>query len=46
VPADKQIEDKIEEAASVGAHPLAGEHPAEKVIEVPDDRPVNPDEKS
>ncbi|GAA3715290.1 ATP-dependent zinc metalloprotease FtsH [Terrabacter ginsenosidimutans] len=46
VPADKQIEDKIEEAASVGAHPLAEEHPAEKVIEVPDDRPVNPDEKS
>ncbi|GAA2497948.1 ATP-dependent zinc metalloprotease FtsH [Terrabacter carboxydivorans] len=46
VPADKRLEDKIEEAASAGAHPLAEEHPAEQVIEVPDDRPVNPNEKS
>jgi cell division protease FtsH len=46
VPADKHIESQIDEAASVGAHPLAEEHPAERVIEVPDDRPVNPDEKS
>ena len=36
VPADKAIEDRIDEAASVGAHPLAEEHPAEQVIEVPD----------
>src|SRR6476620_5378461 len=27
VPADKRLEDKIDEAASVGAHPLAEEHP-------------------
>ncbi|GAA2741858.1 ATP-dependent zinc metalloprotease FtsH [Terrabacter aerolatus] len=46
VPADRRLEDQIDEAASVGAHPLAEEHPAEQVIEVPDDRPVNPDEKS
>ncbi|MBW8730364.1 MAG: ATP-dependent zinc metalloprotease FtsH [Terrabacter sp.] len=46
VPADRVIEDKIDEAASVGAHPLAEEHPVEQVIEVPDDRPVNPNEKS
>ncbi|KRC88144.1 cell division protein FtsH [Terrabacter sp. Root85] len=46
VPADRVIEDKIDEAAAVGAHPLAEEHPAEQVIEVPDDRPVNPTEKS
>ncbi|WP_330476202.1 ATP-dependent zinc metalloprotease FtsH [Terrabacter sp. C0L_2] len=46
VPADKHIESQIDEAASVGAHPLADEHPAEKIVEVPDDRPVNPDEKS
>ena len=46
VPADKHIESQIDEAASVGAHPLADEHPAERIIEVPDDRPVNPDEKS
>ena len=45
-PADSVIEDKIDEAAAVGAHPLAEEHPAEQVIEVPDDRPVNPAEKS
>ena len=46
VPADKVIEDKIDEAAAVGAHPLSEEHPVEQVIEVPDDRPVNPHEKS
>ncbi|WP_256793367.1 ATP-dependent zinc metalloprotease FtsH [Terrabacter sp. Ter38] len=46
VPADRVIEHKIDEAASVGAHPLAEEHPVEQVIEVPDDRPVNPNEKS
>ncbi|MGO4361517.1 ATP-dependent zinc metalloprotease FtsH [Terrabacter sp. RAF57] len=46
VPADRVIEDKIDEAAAVGAHPLAEEHPVEQVIEVPDDRPVNPTEKS
>ncbi|GAB3886035.1 ATP-dependent zinc metalloprotease FtsH [Terrabacter terrigena] len=45
VPADKVIEEQIDEAASVGAHPLAEEHPAEQVIEVPDDQPVNPGEK-
>src|SRR4051812_45612451 len=45
VPPDRALEDKIDEAASVGAHPLAEEHPAEQVIEVPNDRPVNPDEK-
>jgi cell division protease FtsH len=45
VPADKVIEDQIDEAAAVGAHPLAEEHPAERVVEVPDDRPVNPDER-
>ncbi|MER7073320.1 ATP-dependent zinc metalloprotease FtsH [Terrabacter sp. NPDC000476] len=45
-PADKAIEDKIDQAAAVGAHPLAEEHPVEQVIEVPDDRPVNPGEKS
>lgn len=46
VPADKEIEEKIDEAASVGAHPLAEEHPPEEIIEVPDDRPVTPGEKS
>src|SRR5690242_4786371 len=46
VPADRVIEEQIDEAASVGAHPLAEEHPAEQVIEVPDDQPVNPGEKS
>jgi cell division protease FtsH len=46
VPPDRVIEDKIDEAAAVGAHPLAEEHPVEQVIEVPDDRPVNPHEKS
>jgi cell division protease FtsH len=45
-PADKEIEEKIDEAASVGAHPLAEEHPPEEIIEVPDDRPVTPGEKS
>jgi cell division protease FtsH len=45
VPADRVIEEQIDEAASVGAHPLAEEHPAEQVIEVPDDQPVNPGEK-
>ncbi|GAB2767385.1 ATP-dependent zinc metalloprotease FtsH [Terrabacter sp. AAH1] len=45
VPADKVIEEQIDEAASVGAHPLAEEHPPEQVIEVPDDQPVNPGEK-
>ncbi|MFM6847476.1 MAG: cell division protein FtsH, partial [Terrabacter sp.] len=45
VPADKVIEEQIDEAASVGAHPLAEEHPVEQVIEVPDDQPVNPGEK-
>ena len=45
VPADKRLEDKIDEAASVGVHPLAEEHPVEHIIEVPDDRPVNPNEK-
>jgi len=42
---DRELEERIDEAASVGAHPLAEEHPAEEVIEVPDDRPVNPNEK-
>jgi cell division protease FtsH len=42
---DREIEEKIDEAASVGAHPLADEHPPEEVIEVPDDRPVRPGEK-
>jgi cell division protease FtsH len=42
---DRELEEKIDEAASVGAHPLAEEHPAQEVIEVPDDRPVNPNEK-
>jgi cell division protease FtsH len=46
VPADKEIEEKIDEAASVGAHPLTEEHPPEEIIEVPEDRPVNPGEKS
>jgi len=46
VPADKALEGKIDEAAAVGAHPLAEEHPAEQVIEVPEDGRVNPDEKS
>lgn len=46
VPADKALEGRIDEAASVGAHPLAEEHPAEQVIEVPEDGRVNPDEKS
>ena len=46
VPADRELEDKIDEAASVGAHPLAEEHPPVQVIEVPDDRPVNPGERS
>ncbi|WP_374968020.1 ATP-dependent zinc metalloprotease FtsH [Terrabacter sp. BE26] len=46
VPADKALEGRIDEAASVGAHPLADEHPAEQVIEVPEDGRVNPDEKS
>ncbi|GAA1992864.1 ATP-dependent zinc metalloprotease FtsH [Terrabacter lapilli] len=46
VPADKVIEGRIDEAAAVGAHPLAEEHPAEQVIEVPEDGRVNPDEKS
>jgi len=46
VPPDKVIEGRIDEAAAVGAHPLAEEHPAEQVIEVPEDRRVNPDEKS
>ncbi len=45
VPPDQRLEEKIDEAASVGRHPLAEEHPAEQIIEVPDDRPVNPDEK-
>ncbi len=45
VPADKRLEEKIDEAAAVGVHPLAEEHPVEHVIEVPDDRPVNPNEK-
>ncbi|HEX5968293.1 MAG TPA: ATP-dependent zinc metalloprotease FtsH, partial [Intrasporangium sp.] len=43
---DPSVEEKIDEAASVGAHPLAEEHPAVEVIEVPDDKPVNPDEKA
>ncbi|MCU1536319.1 MAG: rane protease FtsH catalytic subunit, partial [Humibacillus sp.] len=46
VPADRELEEKIDEAASVGAHPLAEEHPPVQVIEVPDDRPVNPGERS
>jgi cell division protease FtsH len=46
VPPDRELEDKIDEAASVGAHPLAEEHPPVQVIEVPDDRPVNPGERS
>jgi cell division protease FtsH len=43
---DRKIEEKIDEAASVGAHPLADEHPPQQIIEVPEDRPVNPGEKS
>jgi cell division protease FtsH len=43
---DRAIEEKIDEAASVGVHPLAEEHPPQQIIEVPDDRPVNPGEKS
>lgn len=46
VPPDRVIEGRIDEAAAVGAHPLAEEHPAEQVIEVPEDGRVNPDEKS
>ncbi len=42
---DRDLEDKIDEAASVGAHPLAEEHPPTEVIEVPDDRMVNPGER-
>ena len=45
-PADPTVEEKIDEAASVGVHPLAEEHPPVEVVEVPDDRPVNPDEKA
>jgi cell division protease FtsH len=43
---DPGVQEKIDEAASVGAHPLAEEHPAVEVIEVPDDKPVKPDEKA
>ncbi|MEO7754651.1 MAG: ATP-dependent zinc metalloprotease FtsH [Terracoccus sp.] len=42
---DRELEDKIDEAASVGAHPLAEEHPPTEVIEVPDDRMVDPGER-
>lgn len=45
VPGDPAVESKIDEAASVGAHPLAEEHPPVEVIEVPEDQPVRPDEK-
>jgi cell division protease FtsH len=45
VPADPAIEEKIDEAASVGARPHAEEHPPAQVIQVPPDQPVNPDEK-
>ncbi len=42
---DRELEDKIDEAASVGSHPLAEEHPPTEVIEVPDDRMVDPGER-
>ena len=42
---DRTMEEKIDEAASVGAHPLAEEHPVAEIIEVPDDQPVNPGER-
>ena len=42
---DRALEDKIDEAASVGAHPLAEEHPPTEVIEVPDDAMVDPGER-
>jgi len=45
-PADPSVEEKIDEAASVGVHPLAEEHPPVEVVEVPDDQAVNPDEKA
>jgi cell division protease FtsH len=45
-PPDRQIEEQIDEAAAVGAHPLAEEHPPEQIIEVPEDQPVRPDEKN
>ncbi|WP_353508646.1 ATP-dependent zinc metalloprotease FtsH [Intrasporangium sp.] len=43
---DPGVEEKIDEAASVGVHPLAEEHPPVEVVEVPDDKPVHPDEKA
>ena len=43
---DPAVEEKIDEAASVGSHPLAEERPPVAVVEVPDDQPVNPDEKA
>jgi cell division protease FtsH len=45
VPADPTIEGKIDEAASVGTHPSAEEHPPAQVVQVPPDQSVNPDEK-
>jgi cell division protease FtsH len=44
-PANPTIEEKIDEAASVGAPPQADEHPPAEVIQVPPDQPVNPGEK-
>jgi cell division protease FtsH len=45
VPPDKQLAEEIDEAASVGAHPLADEHPPAEVVEVPEDHRVDPGEK-
>ena len=45
VPPDKRLEQEIDQAASVGAHPLADEHPPAEVVEVPEDHRVDPDEK-
>jgi cell division protease FtsH len=44
-PADPSIEEKIDEAASVGAPVHAEEHPPTQVIQVPPDQAVHPDEK-
>jgi cell division protease FtsH len=44
-PADPSIEEKIEEAASLGAPTHAEEHPPTQVIQVPPDQAVHPDEK-
>jgi cell division protease FtsH len=44
-PADPTLEEKIDEAASLGTSPGAEEHPPAQVVQVPPDQPVNPDEK-